>query len=69
MSRKLRLHYVTISPNFERAEIETGDGYYVCSVDRCSGEGQRKFRQRARALQHALELYPSPLVTLSPTEC
>ena len=38
----------------EWASIETRDGYYVCEVYRCSDEGRKRFRRRARMVARAL---------------
>ncbi|MFQ6011712.1 MAG: hypothetical protein ACE5KG_06030 [Nitrososphaerales archaeon] len=67
MTRKLKLRYLQYE-NLEWAVIETQKGWYVTEVHRCSDEGRKKFRQRARALQFALEKYPYPLLTTSPEE-
>lgn len=61
--RTLKLYYTVIKDS-EWATIETADGYYVCEIHRCSEEGKRSFRQRARSLQDALERYQNPLVLL-----
>ena len=68
MSRKLKLHYST-DGDLEWATIETQDGWYFCTVERTTGEGRRRFRDRARSIQDALERHKGPLVTLSPKFC
>lgn len=65
--RKLRVRYGEYDA-IEWGQTETRDGYYVCEVQRCHGEGRRRFRQRVRALQRALETHPNPLLTTSPEE-
>ena len=68
MTRSLRIRY-SVMGNIEFATISTADGWAVCSVEQALGEGQRRFRQRAQSLRHALECCPHPMITLSPTEC
>ena len=64
--RKMRVRY---RADPESAEITTGSGYYFCTVDRCSEERRRKFRQRVRGLQEVVENYPYPILTLDPDVC
>lgn len=52
--RRLRVRYNTKS-TAPWATIETSDGVYLCTVERCSGEPDRKWRKRVRALQKVLE--------------
>lgn len=66
--RTIQLRYENYNDREEAAILTTKDGCYLCTVERTSEEGRRRFRQRARSLQQALEYCPHPIITLSPTE-
>jgi hypothetical protein len=66
--RELKIRFYQ-SGELEWANLSTEQGYYVAEVHRCSGEGRRKFRLRARSIMEALERCPTPLLTTSPDEC
>jgi hypothetical protein len=51
--KRLKLHYV-VDGQLEEAIMKTGDGTYVCTVERCSEEGRESFRSRARHLMRLL---------------
>ncbi len=60
--RKFKISFMVID-GCEVALISTQRGYYVCEVSRCSDEGRKRFRLRARSVIKALEQCESLLTT------
>ena len=62
MKQKLRVCYPNLPHRTKHAEIETRDGTYVCTVECCLEEGEKRFRRRVRRIRDALERYPDDVL-------